>query len=696
MPHPQASHPAKDDKTQTKDWRGQHAKATKDESLDLKDCTQEQEAHGMKNSSDRADHVHGESTTHGYARARLYLQTVKGGAGATHDPETVGDGARATQNSETIADGAKATHISETVGDEKRAYQQCDDFESINWSWTSWKEYSAHLDTAEAEVKLIMSNMPTLERQSAWYTWMTQALKDCPEQAILYLYVAIKYPWLEISQQQQLVLLTDVVVHFLRSAKPPEALHVDAIHQLACSYMRMAALSERPIFLDQHTIYAIQEHCSPNRRRSFLRNLLRYKVPLSGDTLLHFTAKFVEGGEISLGFEVLRVALNTGIDTDSYAVQSSCVKLLRTVAASRTSSETPSSVRDQTLQLGIKPNQILWTCIILAAVEARHYDEAWKWYYTGKLEGLKPDIYTMTVLLKIAKQGFDQDALDKIIELATEEGILPYNLDLVFDILHAAYVVNLSRPLCDPDRSFELVLSYYSRYCTIEQLQEIGLPVDRSVDQDDQFLGASKPSSMIIGMMLMVYLRSHSTMSTILPLYHQYRDDVMSKHPVIAPLANTDHIGNAFIKAFGSQSESLQYCTLVLKDMLASTTFGSLLSTDFKSTKPQNEGKPTVQTWNILLYCYMKHGYRGAAEKVLGMMHSRKISPDSFTWNHLIAGYARQQDVKNVIYTSERMRATGNQPDQFTLKALRHLADKATYLRSLEETSQSDEPVLVP
>ena len=557
----------------------------------------------------------------------------------------------------------------------------------LEWS----EEYRPPVDMPEEELQSSIRDMISRRCQRLWQVQMTRSLRECPEQVFALLHVAIKHRGLGISQgplRWGLISLTDTLCCF-NLTNSPTTLHIQALHQLACDYISFAADCQEPEFMNQRIIYLIQAHCSHDQMKSFLQTLLTYKVPLSGFTLLHFMERFVQKGEVLIGFEVLRIAVSFGMDTSHQALQSCSVQLLRAVSASRIELTTPLNIREQTVELGISPNVILWTCIIQTAIEAGNHEEAWRWYDIGALEGLKPNRVTLHVLLKIAKRGPDHSALDRVIDIATEEGILPHDPDLVFDILHTVFIMDRWR--YGYNRTFELLLSYYSRYCDIKPLRDLGLPVGPSVDQEYLDSSASQPSSLIIGMMLMVYVRSHANTNSILPLYQRYREYVAAKHPVIAPLANTDHVGNAFIKSFGYRRDCLQYCTLVIKDMLTSTPFGDSRAMTLKSTNQQHEGKPTVQTWNILLDSYMKRGYEGAAEKVLAMMRSRNIEPDQVTWNHLIAGYARRQKVDNVIQASRQMEFSGFEQDEYTLRALRKLGNKAAYFERMEDDSQSDE-----
>lgn len=167
----------------------------------------------------------------------------------------------------------------------------------------------------------------------------------------------------------------------------------------------------------------------------------------------------------------------------------------------------------------------------------------------------------------------------------------------------------------------------------------------------------------------------------------KYHELVVAKHPIIAPLATHDHVGNAFVKAFGSRPDHLHHCNMVVKHMLLNEPFRVLPSKYWRTVKPQQGGKPTVQTWSILLHSYMKHGHNEAAEKVMTMMRKRGIEPDLATWNQIIAGFVRQQDVINVVKASKKLKDAGFEFDGWTIRALRRLRNKNAYFQGMESIS---------
>lgn len=349
--------------------------------------------------------------------------------------------------------------------------------------------------------------------------------------------------------------------------------------------------------------------------------------------------------------------------------------------------------------MGIKPGVILWNCIMHNAIDASEYDEAWRWYDTGIADGLKPDQITFSVLLRMAKYSHADTFIDRVVEEATQKGILPHNDWLVFDVLHAIYLNERSKLALGPERTYDAMLSFYSQHRDLGPLRDLGLHLGyhtAEIEQDRELL---MPAPRVVGLMLLGYLSQFGKdgdPDILQPLYSQYHSLLEAKHPIVKPLGSTDHVSNAFVKAFGKRSDGLSHCTLVIKNMLTRT---AAIDPEFelsRNTTPGQTGKPTVQTWNILLRSYMNHRRTEAAGKILSMMRIRGIKPDVVTWNHVLEGYVRTQDVPKVVSASRRMRDAGIEYNDFTIQALRRLVDKGRYLKAMEDQpSAKDEPIVM-
>jgi pentatricopeptide repeat protein len=560
--------------------------------------------------------------------------------------------------------------------------------------YVSWEQYRAQLHERREVAAQVWLDMNRNRRMSIWYALMAWACTKAPREALVPLDVAIHYPAIQPPQRVLDDCLAALATHLLKFAYPPRVQDVDAIYQLACDYAEAASRTQTCRPLRQFIIYQILDYCSTEQRRSLFRTFLTYNMPLSSQTLLQFAEKFTDEGEALIGLEILRSAVNAGAEMSSYAVQSSCVKILRTRPEAGDWIRMQSDLLSQILQMGIKPNTILWTCIMQNAIDAGDYEEAWRWYDMGVADGLKPSQITFSVLLQMAKRGHAKDSLDRITEEAAKEGVLPNDLWLIFDVLHAIYLSERSKLVLGPERTFDAMLLFYGQCCDLGPLRNMGLRLEAHLIDIERGHDLPMPSSRVVGLMLLGYLSQfgkHGDPSVLVPLYSRYRDLVEANDPIIGPLGSTDYVSNAFVKAFGMRSDGLSHCTLVVKNMLTRTTPVLLASELSRNVNPDQTGKPTVQTWNILLSSYIRHRRTEAAEKIVSMMQTRDIKPDACTWNNVIAGYVKTQDVENVVFASRKMRDTGVEYNEFTIQALRRLVDKTRYLKAMEREPSTEE-----
>ena len=473
----------------------------------------------------------------------------------------------------------------------------------------------------------------------------------------------------------------------LEDKEDPLQVDISVLHQFVCDYAIMNALCSFNEPFEQKSIWLILKYCDESQARSLFETILTHNLPVSSYTLLQFAAKFLGYGQAHVGFEIIRKTIKLGARISTFAMQTSCVKLLRVRPNRDDWYDYQNSVITELFQLGIRPNAILWTCIMQNAIEAGHFEDAWRWYNLGINDGLKPIRGTINALLKIAKHEKNEETLYRVIDEAHKAGVLPNDLEVVFDLLHAAFVIEQSKSETGPfqENAFPTCLQHYVQYCDIGPLQELGCELGPASEWQPRDIQLPAPTSRIIGMMIVAYIGRPAAWQDFMDFYFRYSSLVTSKHPLIAPLAHTDHISNAFLMRLGDRRETLHYCTTVIQSMIDSSPCGVSPSSELRSTTPNQTGQPTLQTWNILIRCYVIHGQTAAAEKVASMLEVRGFAPDRVTWNQLISGYVASQQEDKLIYAAIGMRDAGIEFNETTIKYLQRIVDKPRFFRALDD-----------
>lgn len=320
---------------------------------------------------------------------------------------------------------------------------------------------------------------------------------------------------------------------------------------------------------------------------------------------------------------------------------------------------------------------------ILEACKAGDTQTGWRIYDKLRKSSSRPDAYTYSILLNAAKKRSDKYAIDQIVSDARDDGTLMKSPFIVADLLHAIYLSERKRR---NGAVFAAMMSTYQLYFDVQPLKDLGL-------LPDQFYQAPSTSLMLpppppLGMMIIAFLVQFEGHRALPRLYASYRNLVEQAHPVISPLAMTDHTSNAYLMALGRRLRTLPLCTSVVEDMLRS----------FQSTvKLPSEGAvaqyatPTVITWSILLASFLRQRQRLAAGKVMRMMHKRGLKPNHITYNTLISGHARMQDAEGAVSALRSMENAGITANRRTMEALGWIHDRRRLLSALEKAEQEEE-----
>lgn len=551
----------------------------------------------------------------------------------------------------------------------------------------NWEGYIRHLLGRHMDPKsitLAWTKIPQSDRESRWQEIMLWALQKSPERALKLLDASITAPSLRPSRHVVEDCINYLSAFYLEKKNSPDLLKIDTLLRIFCNFAEASVRRlGHALPFPQHALYLLLKNCD-NRQTEFLFETFRQQnIVMHENTLLHFLERFLAMGKVSRSMEILRNLVTFGVDVASDRVQSACVKLLRFPFPLEDRYNTQSRILAEMLEIGIRPSIIMYNVILLNTIEAGDYQTTWNMYEIATANSLRPDVVTYSIMLKGAKQSLDSRIVNRIVRDVEEDGSLLRDQKLVRDLLDAVFALELSTK--EPS-VFTALLRTYARYCDVRPLQELSMvSKDFGISPGHQ-REVQLPSSRTLGLMILAYLKQHlhSSSDFLQHRYMRYRTLVQGRHPIIAPLAQTDHISNAFIIAFGRKPQSLEFCTVVIKHMLQPPGVEH-------DAKPVQIAIPTVQTWSILIAAYFRHGQKLAAVKVLKMMEARGMQPNKVTWNTVISGYSQMQDVDNAVGAMQKMEATGFDIDARTLEGLGRVRDRNRVLEALKKATEIDE-----
>lgn len=93
---------------------------------------------------------------------------------------------------------------------------------------------------------------------------------------------------------------------------------------------------------------------------------------------------------------------------------------------------------------------------------------------------------------------------------------------------------------------------------------------------------------------------------------------------------------------------------------------------------------PSVYTWSILVYGFMRHKLPREAERILTLMREHGVEPNAVTYNTLAAGYAKLQKIPQAVKAMQRLEAEGFESDDSTLRAFSYISNKQRAINLME------------
>lgn len=526
-----------------------------------------------------------------------------------------------------------------SLGTEKVIRYYCGLRPRVNEDWTGHQGYDA---------------------ERLWRNVMLWCLKYRKKQALMLLLSTFKGRIYRPPRYVVSDCLDFLAHHFLFEVSNPNPLAIDAIWLLTCKFIDGASDQEQTFPVSQHVVYIILQHSDDQRVLSFYGLLGSNKAVLHVNTMLHFLDRFLDMGRISLSMKILGTIANINYNLSLDRIQKACVRLLRAHFDTQEEYAIRSNVLTQILEMGIRPKVPMFNAILLNAGEGGDFVNAWQMYGLAKENALIPDSITYGILLKGAILSGNFSNIGMVIREIQTNGKVLQDLRLVSDVLNAI-------SLMSPGDEFGAMLDFYKQHCDLRPLQELSLCGDETQAPPGANCHGVWPTTYILTQMTLAYVKLHQDSLGLIHNYELYHQCVIENHPVIAPLAQETFVANSFIMVFGKNPDTLQHCTTVVKHML------EFSSPNFATPESVPYAAPTVQTWSILVAAYFRNRQRRAAEKVLDMMRERGIQGDRVTWNTLVSGYGKLQDVDTAVDTVKKMQAAGFEVDTYTIKGLGNL-----------------------
>lgn len=531
-------------------------------------------------------------------------------------------------------------------------------------------------------------HIPSEIRLALWQDVMLWCLRNSPSRALKLLTASMRGRKLRPPRHVVGDCLQSLAQRLLRGRVKPQARTVMSLYELLGSYVGGATREGHAQSASDQVIYLLIQHLNDERVLSLLQMLARANVHLHANTLLQALQRTLKMGDVDVSLKLLELVSHSGFDMQKDQVQSACVTLIRAKHGVQEPYSIQTKILTRILEMRVKPNIAFFNAILLNTIEAGYLDLAIKMFGIAKANRLVPDWITCRILLRGAVLSADRKTCLAMIEEIARSADLLRDSRVQRDVLNA-----ISHSSAN---AYNHMLDFYKLHLDTAPLEDLGMVRVKAEARQNEGFSASErwPSPEILGQMICAYVRTHQDSVELLDRYNRYHDFVGRQHPLIAPVAQTDYVSNAFLIAFGRRARTLPHCAMIMRHMLDGSR-SKRLSVQPEPVYPKLAA-PSVQTWSILADAYSRHGQHKAAEKVLQLMQERNVAPNQVTWNSVIGGLSSTQHVKSAVEMLQRMRVAGFQPNDRTLCGLSKVYDRRRLLRALKEASREPRPLESP
>lgn len=417
-------------------------------------------------------------------------------------------------------------------------------------------------------------------------------------------------------------------------------------------------------------------YCTAEQAVEIYRIVTDFEVQVHGFTLLHLATRCAKEGRFEQAADALLRAKDAGVVVSRGNYRSACSAVIRGCMSQPEGLRVCLKLVSQLVDVGLKLNGPICDIIMLNAVDAGDIDTAFAVYRSLVDRGLKPRESTFAILLKGCKLNIDNaDMLNDVIRDAIGKVNVRRSPLVATEILHC---LALHHTKHNPETALRTITEAYAQLFDVNPLKQLGLPLPAIQQQRVTEEEAMPPTPHALGFMISASIQSIQLYSQrpddVASTYTRWREQVEAGHPTLSALATTDHIANIFLMAFIRTPSGLIHASRVVRDMQRP------LPEDFTIT----QCKPTVQTWSIFLHGFTRHGKVKLADQVLTYMRSKGIEPNEVTWNTLILGHARSQDVESTFDTLREAEQSGYIWNRWTEDGIKWLRDRGRVMREME------------
>ncbi|KLU93105.1 hypothetical protein MAPG_12044, partial [Magnaporthiopsis poae ATCC 64411] len=475
---------------------------------------------------------------------------------------------------------------------------------------------------------------------------------------------------------------------------------------ISCVVFILQRTTPEYVRLDQVTLHRMIRLGELPAILQLYRVLVNYDHSLTADTLRQFANRLAGGAMMEAKREALNILQRLNHIGDRYNINNEAGQQIATLMLSDRSrgkcDHRPAELMQRLLALGAVPTRRSYTALIQSLAFSGELQTAWMVYHNMVEQGIPPDEPLGHVLVAASAKANDINSLVRALTLRETPILGDYGWNLLLHTILHWRQHDIPLEVRSP-RRFRLLMAAFCRIYNPELLHNVcgrNLGDHWHVDaQDiDTELGAAinniphfaeprrTPESTTLRIMLVGYIRSLPEPIDVISFYTRIDELLKRRNPVVLSLVEEDRavLYNTMMLTLSYASASRPATLTVMKSLLEDNPTPTRSLAKTSESEPPRRPRPNIHSWTIALDAILRDGDVMLASRHIRQMESYGCPPDQATWNVLVRGYARLQNVNRTVNALRCMEQAGFQADQFTISAFGSLRNKQKALSMLE------------
>ena len=346
----------------------------------------------------------------------------------------------------------------------------------------------------------------------------------------------------------------------------------------------------------------------------FQRHKLKYKSP-GTSAILRYMDFFSSNGNIGNALNALEWMRAEDITDSLPDVLSRCVNLLKHDKILQAGPTKNFSILPRLLQIGIKPNKVMYSITIRNALREGMSGVGWDLYRFMQEEQMAIDGGTYIVLLRDAHIRGNMKQLDELFtainqneDLARNPNLVTFTISILRHLLQTQRIFNSNAP-------FLIMLPVFARAFSVGPLIRFGVIKPTEAPLQDPHL--PDPDPVCLALTLSSYILVHRLQQRhhIRNFWENFKKLLADSDAMATSVAAHDIVFNSFIIFSAKYTVTRKQCVDVVRYMTANQYC-----------------RPTKRTWGLVLLACAKHESDDLYRQVRNLMLKHKGRAEVEAW----------------------------------------------------------------